>query len=244
MGVEFPKVNKINDLHFFGNNPSLSYFLNTLSTLFDKGERYFMKSITAYLHETPGLKEDIISFVKEERLHSQKHNELNASFDLQKLTDLEQRTGLIIELATKFLSKRQHLIATAALEHITFCLASNLLERTDLLAMMPNNIAELWTCHAIDETSYTHATIAYRILDTLPKNKTEENLLMVLSTVMLVIVVVEYWIELMLTDTKGFKKLPQTVWTLLSPFDGFITGFLPHYFKWYKKDFTPEQAFS
>ena len=238
---------KNSSLYFFDNNPSLSHFLNSLSTLFPRGEVYFMQSITAYLKEIPHLKDEIIKFCQEERIHGVAHQGLNDSFENKDfLKTLENRTEEIISIGTFLFNKRQNLIVTAALEHITYCLASNLLKRTDLRAQMTSEIAEMWECHCIDETSETHSTIAYKIVKELCKNKLEENLLMFVATIALAAVVLEYWTESMCRDPnkKGFKKLVKTGFVLFNPYNGFITQLIPEYLKWYRRDFTPESHFS
>lgn len=235
-------TNKINidhvDEYWFNNNPALTHFMSTLSTLFLEGESFFMKSITNYLKTvSPEQKEDIKVFCRQENNHSSFHQELNKSFKNKVLLNLlEKRTGKVIKTFTGFLTPRQKLGATAALEHVTCCLAEEFLKRKDLQELMTSSAKDAWMLHAVEETSYPHREIAYNIYKTLSENNLERYFLMVLASVILAFVVLWYWLEIMKNDT--FKGFPEAL-SLLFFKNGFIVNIIPQYLQWFSNSYTP-----
>lgn len=229
----------MNNIYWFDNNPALTHFLSALSTLFNKGEGFFMKSITHYLKDNPDLKSQVIKFCKEEVEHTKLHTQMNNSCGNKKLLNkLEQRTGTIIDYGTKYLNSRQKLVVTAALEHITCSLAEELLTNKSVQDLMQECEAkQIWLLHSKDESSDSHKSMAYTMLQRTSSTKTEQYLLMTLATIILSFVITEYWSEIMLDDT--FRGLPQALKVLLHPSNGFITNIVPKYLEWFSKNYTP-----
>ncbi len=232
-----PKIENINE-YWFNNNPALTHFLHALSTLFEEGEGFFMKSVTHYLQSNPEYRDQIIKFCKEERAHSQMHRQMNASFKNKALLQkLEKRTGTIIRIGTRFLSNKQKLATTAALEHITCSLALELLKRKDLQALMTSDIKDAWLYHAIDESSESHRTLAYNLYQTVSGNTFQRHALMLIGTGILSVVVLAYWSEIMADDT--FKGFPEAIYLLFIKNGGFITNILPKYLEWFSPNYQP-----
>ncbi len=81
------------------------------------------------------------------------------------LQDLELATHELLNLVHKKLSPELNLIITEALEHITFNLCESLLERQDVLDQMYSEAKDVIIYHCLEETGYTHSSIAKRIAD-------------------------------------------------------------------------------
>lgn len=237
MSLTPPVINHIED-YWFDNNPALTHFMNTLSSLFEKGEGFFMHSITPFLKTHPEFKDQIVKFVREERAHSKLHVDMNSRFKNRKLLKkLEQRTGNIINLFTKPLSKKQRLAATAALEHVTCCLALQLLKRKDIQAKMFTDVKEAWLYHALEESSESHRTLAFNIYNKLGNNNVERYALMAFATFILSCVVTIYWFEIMANDS--FEGFFEAISILLHPTTGLIIGIIPEYLTWFNSNYTP-----
>lgn len=237
MSLTPPKLENIQE-YWFNNNPALTHFMHSLSVLFDKGESYFMKSITAFMIENPEFKQDIIKFCKEERSHSLLHNQMNASFKNKKLLQkLEKRTGKIINIGTKFLSKKQNLAVTAALEHVTCSLATQLLSRPDLQDIMISDVKKAWLYHALEESSESHRTIAYKLYQKVSNNHLQRYLLMILGSFILSLVISEYWFEIMYDDT--FDGFFEAVYILFIKNGGFLPNIIPQYLEWFSLNHQP-----
>lgn len=229
-----PRVAVIEN-YWFDNNPILTHFMSALSVLFPEGEKFFMQSLTAYMKDHPEFKPDLIQFCTEERNHTQVHLKLNSLlYNSLKLQELEGRTGEIIKRATRFLTKKQKLLVTLCLEHLTALLADGLLQRPDIIKMMRSDAKDVWIYHATEETSDSHRHLAERIYKATHGNKAYAKAIMIPVTIALAIVVAEFWIEICKDDRENFNVFCYVdAANTLFGVNGYITGIIPEYLKWF-----------
>lgn len=228
---------------WFDDNASLTNFMYALSSLFPNGESFFMKSITAYMNDYPDLKPDIITFCKQERNHTLAHEYMNSSCDVEKsklIKKLADQTGTFIldSLVEQKFTKRQKLLLTTCLEHITATIAEQLLIRDDLNRRIEPKMRKYWLYHADEETSVPHKNVAYNIYSLEGINNFEKNVFMVLATLSLIAVVFVYWTRLMWQE-KTLNGVFSMTYKLFNPYNGFITMCVPEYIRFFRKDFYP-----
>ena len=233
---KIPEINII-DKYWFDNNPALTHFMSALSVLFPEGEKFFMQSITSYLKENPQFRDEIIEFSQQERNHTLAHLRMNIILDENDiLKDLEIETGLVIKKYTKYMTRKQKLIVTLCLEHITALLADALLDRRDLQKKMTGHAKDVWIYHATEEASDSHRSIATKVYNEVSGSKLYLKLFMLPATIMLANVVFNYWSRIYKNDSTNNKNIFNNIEALDTLFgiNGFITGLIPSYIYWYK----------
>jgi predicted metal-dependent hydrolase len=163
-----PEINKVYK-YWYHDNAFKTGFIHSLSVVFPGGERFFMKSLNHYSKDCPEFKNEIRMFSIQESNHTKCHTQLNKKIDNLYnncvLQDLELATHELLNLVHKKLSPELNLIITEALEHITFNLCESLLERQDVLDQMYSEAKDVIIYHCLEETGYTHSSIAKRIAD-------------------------------------------------------------------------------
>lgn len=155
--------------YYYDDNHLKTHIVSALSSVFDKGELFFLKSLNHYSKDCPEFKNEIRMFSIQESNHTKCHTQLNKKIDNlynnYVLQDLELATHELLNLVHKKLSPELNLIITEALEHITFNLCESLLERQDVLDQMYSEAKDVIIYHCLEETGYTHSSIAKRIAD-------------------------------------------------------------------------------
>lgn len=231
--------------YWFDNNPSLTHFMSAVSVLFPEGERYFMKSMNHYRNQ---LSQETIKelnlFCKQEINHGRLHETLNKKLESltssMLLSKLENRTGKALNLASKFLSKKQQLCVTVCLEHITGIMGDQLLRRKDITDLMAGDIKDCYIYHGTEELD--HCNVSFDIYEEVNGSHLTRRILMVPVTIGLIYIVVDNWFKIMYNDKglSGFKGLHKSINILIGK-QGFITGFIDEYLKWFKEDYHPMQ---
>lgn len=162
-----PKIKKVSK-YYYDDNHLKTHMVSALSSVFDKGERFFMKSLSYYIKIYPEFEEDIKQFIREERNHTLAHNTFNKIVDSINNNDavqyLETKTGKILNPFYK-LPQPLKVLITETLEHITFCLCETALERQDEFDKLYGDAYELLQYHMLEETSEPHCNIASRVFE-------------------------------------------------------------------------------
>lgn len=152
--------------YWFGGNAGLSHAVSGLNLLFPAGERFFVRSVRAYLDqiEDPALLARVRGFIGQEAQHGRAHE---AAFRVLERQGYEVSSFLkwyewlgyeVIEpLAPPIL----RLAVTVALEHYTAVLAENALSRDMLEAAHPA-LRDLLRWHAAEEIE--HKSVAFDVL--------------------------------------------------------------------------------
>jgi predicted metal-dependent hydrolase len=152
--------------YWFGGNAGLSHSVNGLNLLFPAGERFFVRSVRAYLGQIddPELLARVRGFIGQEAQHGRAHE---AAFKVLERQGYEVRSFLgwyewlgydVIEpLAPPIL----RLAVTVALEHYTAVMAENALSR-DLMEAAHPALRDLLRWHAAEEIE--HKSVAFDVL--------------------------------------------------------------------------------
>ena len=121
---KFPFNNNISRWHVAG--VGVSTFFNSLSEFFPAGERYFIRSVRAFLNDTPNvLRPSISAFIGQEAFHGREHEKFNDLLQSQAFTKSLEHA---LEYLSEKLSNEINLAVTVSLEHITAILAQGLLQ--------------------------------------------------------------------------------------------------------------------
>lgn len=141
---------------WLGNDPVRTAFLNALSITFPQGESLFIEAVRRFRDAAdPTLKEQIALFIKQETLHTREHIVFNrlieqAGYDTRAMYE---HTAERMKLA-RARSPLAQLAVTVALEHFTAILAHGLLSNPKHLVGAPEEVAQLWRYHAIEEIEH------------------------------------------------------------------------------------------
>lgn len=242
--LDVPEIKDINQ-YWFGNNPQLSHFMSSLSVLFEEGEKFFMRSMNQYRLELTEEQQAVLNdFCKQEINHSKIHKELNSllnsklgneSINKNLLTELEKETQRIIQFWSYPLSKRQKLVITLCLEHITAIMGKQLLERTDLHQLMVSSAKDIWLYHQKEELEHQH--VSPDLFNYTSKSKVIDYIYRIIFmpfvSLILQSVVMNFWFRIMKNEPNGFKGLFQQG-KILFGLNGFITNMTPEMLKFFK----------
>lgn len=169
MSLPTPTIKEV-DKYFYDNNVLKTHFLSSLSSAFDRGESFFMKSLVPFISTYPDLAEDIKLFAREESAHSAAHRKLNSLIDIENnnnaLRFLEEHTGYLLDPFYKLPLPLKVLI-TECLEHITYCLCEMALKDTEEFSKVSSDAYDLFQYHCIEETGSIHSSIAGKVYNRL-----------------------------------------------------------------------------
>jgi hypothetical protein len=145
------------------SRPAVARFLDQLSLIFPRGERFFIESVRPFERQLPAaLREQVRKFTQQEALHSREHQALN-----DHLAQLGYPVAQIVRDAERFAdhaatwSPRTQLAFTCAIEHFTAVLGRMALEDESVLAGGHPIMVALWRWHAVEETE--HASVAFDV---------------------------------------------------------------------------------
>ncbi len=152
--------------HWFNDNLMASHAVNGLNLVFPAGERFFIRSVRHFLPhiEDPHLRAEVRNFFKQEAQHGHAHERafrmLEAQgFELDTWLQWYEKTAFET-LEPKF-PKTWALSTTAAMEHLTACMAHYALTHDDLDRAHPV-MADLLRWHAAEEIE--HKAVAFEVL--------------------------------------------------------------------------------
>ncbi|MEO6699630.1 MAG: metal-dependent hydrolase [Paraperlucidibaca sp.] len=229
--------------HWMFNDAFSTHFLGTLSTLFPVGERFFADSVRQLREHAldKAAQKNISGFIGQEAMHSLEHVSLNNMLEAKGLPALraEKFTLGLLNLARRVLSKRQQLAITVALEHFTAIIANRLLSDTSVMEGLADEMRPVWMWHAIEETE--HKAVAFDLYRSVPGNNYAERIVtQVFASVILAAVVSAFQVQFMYRDKTLLKA---KTWGFglnkLFGFNGIITGLIPEYLDYFKRDFHP-----
>lgn len=151
--------------HWMGDHPVPTHIVNGLNLLFPIGERFFVRSVKAYLDtlDDPALIAEVRAFFGQEGKHASAHDRVNQmlrdqGFEVDRFLAGYRRA---VEFLEHRMSPAMCLSVTAATEHFTAIMAesafsSPLLER----AAPPMKALLAW--HALEEIE--HRSVAFDVL--------------------------------------------------------------------------------
>lgn len=151
--------------HWMGGHPVPTHIANGVNLLFPVGERFFVRSVNAYLDqlEDPQLRADVRAFFSQEGRHAHAHDRFNQvlrdqGYEIDRFLESYERLLRGIE---RRMPKALRLSTTAAVEHFTAIMAegaftSSLIEH----AALPMKTLLAW--HALEEIE--HRSVAFDVL--------------------------------------------------------------------------------
>jgi predicted metal-dependent hydrolase len=152
---------------WFAGKPLATHLANGLNLLFPAGERFFIRSVRAYLDdlEDEGLRERVRGFFGQEGHHAREHQRF---FEMMEAQGLDIQTFLRFYeqvgyewLEARIFGKEMRLATTVACEHFTATLAERALS-SDFLDHAHPVMAQLLRWHAAEEIE--HKSVAFDVL--------------------------------------------------------------------------------
>ena len=223
---------------------SNSVFLNALSIMFPHGERFFIKSVSAFKNRIAraSLRDDVRAFVTQEALHTREHVAYNRA--LQAIVDAEKLDAGVdahLRWVWNTLPPLACLAATCALEHFTAILAREVLDDPKHLAGADPTYAALWTWHALEECE--HKSVAFEVFEEVTQGTRYwlRVRVMVLATATFVRFTARHVCELMQAPGVGAgpKAWLRLLWNLFgSP--GLVRSIAVPYLRYYAPGFRPD----
>lgn len=229
--------------YFYGNDPFLSSFWNTFSSLLPQGEFFFVRSVRAYRDKItdPKLKAQVAGFIGQEAMHSKEHDTYNRmlvemGFPVDKL---DRDVGTLLKVAGKYLPKSWQLAATACLEHYTAIMAEQLLRDKDHQGMMQDpDILHMWLWHALEENE--HKTVAWDLYQQEVGSYALRVFVMTIATVILFSVMAAFQARMLAADGQLFKfRQNWKAFRFLFGVKGLFADLVPKYFDFFRPGFHP-----
>jgi predicted metal-dependent hydrolase len=230
-------------LYWFDNSPFKTHFMNSLSTRFFHGEKFFIDTFNKFKNDItdPQLKEQVEQFILQESLHRGVHRQFDKWLESKgyPIKFLETLSDTQIAKLQSNENKERMLLVTLCLEHLTLVFAEFYLNHPELLEQMHPHFRRLWTWHAIEEIE--HKTVAHDLLTSVHNKLELKRIYSVIVTLSTFAKIIKGTVILLKQDKQLWK------WTTLKDAWKFLfnlkNGVLIHtvnpYLKIMNKDFTP-----
>lgn len=139
-----------------------SAFFDAFSLLLPPGERFFIRSVHAYVDaiEDPDLLAEVKAFSAQEAFHTREHEAYNRALELEGLA-LEPIYARVDRLLDFVKGNLRRLAITVGLEHLTACFGHVTLKHPELLARSDPRYRDLWTWHSLEEIE--HKAVAFDV---------------------------------------------------------------------------------
>ncbi|HNJ86152.1 MAG TPA: metal-dependent hydrolase [Agitococcus sp.] len=230
--------------YYYDNNPYLSSFLTTLSSLFPAGESFFVEAVRHYRERItdPVLKAQVAGFIGQEAMHSKEHQGFNDMATRQgyPVDKLDRDVTKLLDLVQKTLPKPVQLAATVALEHYTAIIAEMLLRDADVQQKFSVEARHLWLWHALEENE--HKTVAYDVYQQMVGSYGLRVATMALTTVIFFAVTFAFHTRMLAADGQLFKFRQN--WDAFkycwNGKKGVFSRLLPQYLDFFKPSFHPK----
>ncbi len=230
--------------YWFADDPFLTHFLSSLSSLFPEGEFFFVTSMRNVRDQIddPVLQKEISAFIGQEAMHSREHKVFNdyATAHGIDLDSFHSRVGKLLKFGHKILSHKQQVAVTCALEHFTATIAAQLMKRTDWNEQMKDPVMrKMWLWHAIEESE--HKSVTYDVYQKLYKDYPTRAGAMIAAWSILAVVLIDQQLRLMAKDGQLFngKSWAKGMWSLFG-YKGFLTELTLPLLDYFRPGFHPE----
>ncbi|MET1076419.1 MAG: metal-dependent hydrolase [Pseudomonas sp.] len=230
--------------YWMHGEPFSTHFMNTLSSLFPHGEKFFVDSVRAVRGRIsdPQLQKEISAFIGQEAMHSKEHATYNDyavehGIDLQ---TLENRLALIIRLFKRVMTTKQQLAVTCAHEHFTATMGAQLLAREDVTATIDDpKMYRMWMWHAVEENE--HKAVAYDAYQQIGGGYFTRIAMMLVSTLFFTCIVTAFQLRLLRKDGQLFnwRSWKHGLGVLFGWRHGLLTPLLGRYLDYYRPGFHP-----
>lgn len=234
-----------NQPYWMDNSQIKTAVMNSLSTLFPKGERFFVDSVRYYRDKYQNTLpkktlNDIKGFIAQEAMHSREHDAMNTwvsehGYDIQKL---EKRLGVVLAIA-RFLPPSTQLAVTCSLEHVTAMMAEMLIDRDDVRSVMSEDMKKLWVWHALEEVE--HKSVAFDLYKNVADKYWERVGTHIMSTTLLAAVTLGATADLVIQDKKQLKFSDViSAYKFFWGSDGAFSSLIPKWMSYFRPDFHPD----
>ena len=230
--------------YWFNNDPILTHYLTSYSTLFPEGEAYFVRSVRQLRNQVknPVLEKDIGAFIGQEAMHSKEHHAFHQSAEKYQLDPaaLENITGATLRVLEKYFPKKWNLLLTLGIEHYTAITASYMMSEVHK-KISDDTIRNLWLWHSIEETE--HKAVVFDIYKELYGEELDAYIPRVaMFTFSLILVNTLIHISLISLVIKDKQILNLKSWYKFLKFSSEgLSNFLPKILDFYRFDFHPNQ---
>jgi predicted metal-dependent hydrolase len=233
-------------VYWFDNSPFKSHFMNSLSTRFHHGEKFFILAVKRYKPEITNLElsKEVDEFILQENNHRQIHNQYDtwlASKGYPTLELQEMFTESIMKVQTTG-SKDFNLTMTVCLEHITVIIAEYFFETPAVFDTMHPHFKKLWQWHGIEELE--HKSVAADLLKLFGKESVPKRFLQMIITISLMIKILKGTCILLKHDKQLWKwrTLTDAIQFFFSLRNGIFIRTLKSFFRFMKSDFHPSNV--
>jgi predicted metal-dependent hydrolase len=243
--------------HWCRNEPFATHLLNSLSSVFPIGEKFFVRSVLSHseaFEDDPRLLAEVRAFAAQEGFHNREHDRHVEMLVMQGYCGVLTRNRLI-DGFFRWLNKWQPvtaLAATAAIEHLTATLSRVVLRDDRVVHGMDPRMHSLWQWHALEECE--HKAVAYDVLMRVSSSYWLRVYVLVVSTLGVAAETIERAIYMLWKDGELFKwKTWRDCWRALfaggrpetNEFGyqprGVLRDIARSYLAWYRRDFHPSQ---
>lgn len=146
--------------------PIKTYYANSLAILIPEGEKFFIKSVRAFLPDVhcPYLKQQLKSFIQQEANHSREFQKFLQHHIYHYYPELKLKITSfpIFGLLALLGGRKMRLSLTVIAEHFTAVIADIQLKHPDSFQGIAPDIAILWQWHCIEEIE--HKAVAFDVL--------------------------------------------------------------------------------
>lgn len=230
--------------YFYADDPFMSAFWLTMSTLFPAGEDFFIASVRHYRDQIddPVLRSQIAGFIGQEAMHKKEHMAWNAmARQLGYPTrTLEKILGGVLGSLQRFTPKTFQLATTVCLEHYTAITAEQLLRDPSQQAEVDPEVLKLWLWHALEENE--HKAVAFDVYQQVSGNYLLRAGAMIPTTFIYFMVITGFQITLLASDGQllNIRGHVRGLKTLFGR-NGLFTRLKTPYLDFYRRDFHPQQ---
>ena len=152
--------------YWFRGSPILTSMAYAMSAIFPVGEPFFVKAVKAAVPHirSPETQAAARAFMAQEAQHAHLHTQYNdrATADGFRVGPLTERLAPAAERVQRTFSLRSQLAITAAFEHFTAILSTQILGEPGFMGDAPTPHGELWRWHAAEEAE--HKAVAFDVL--------------------------------------------------------------------------------
>lgn len=230
-------------LYWFDNSPFKTHFMNSLSTRFFYGEKFFIDTMHKFKNEIvdENLNESVVEFIKQEAIHRVIHKQFDdwlifKGYDINELTHLSTKQ---IDNLQRKLSNQDMLMITLCLEHLTTIFAEFFLKNPELFDQMHPHFHKLWKWHAIEEVE--HKAVAHELLMSVKNKFLPRRTYSIIVTSSIFTKILIGTLVLLKHDNQLWKwKTFKDAWSFLFGLKyGFITKNIFPYLRIMRFDFSP-----
>ncbi|MEM9188447.1 MAG: metal-dependent hydrolase [Myxococcota bacterium] len=151
--------------HWFGGSAVATHLINGVNLLFPEGERFFVRSVRAYLDEvTPERRDEVVAFFRQEGSHAREHERYFAILEAQgyEIRPFLEDFKRILRRVERMSPPQLRLAVTAATEHFTAVMAENAFIDRRMFDESDPVMRDLLLWHAAEEIE--HKAVAYDVL--------------------------------------------------------------------------------